>query len=368
MNVAIFCHDISNNAMGRVYVLVRLLEPEHAVTVYGPAFGDGVWDALKEEKMNVIELPKNYQSLKTALDNIKADVLFAVKPRGWSMGLALWLKYWKGLPLIVDEDDYDLGFVLDLPIKERMQSLVTLRDLRSGFYTWWLSKMFFLANAVTVSSETLKKKFGGTIIPHAKPAKYYTDVDTNLVLETKKRLDLKEHVIMFQGTVRKHKGIDQIIAAIDTLGRDDVSLVIVGADDEARKLIPKRDYLHAISSTPLRDVPTYLSLASMIVLPQKKSKASDGQVPMKLFDAMAMGKVIVSTNVSDIPKILEGCGIVVEPDDVTSLSKAIAKILEDNRLATTLSKNVLTKYQEEYSEDVVKPRLIALFSSIINEG
>lgn len=53
-------------------------------------------------------------------------------------------------------------------------------------------------------------------------------------------------------------------------------------------------------------------------------------MPAKIFDAMAMGRPIVATAVSDIPDILsEGCGLIVTPGDVYALAEAIAYMLDD---------------------------------------
>ena len=67
-------------------------------------------------------------------------------------------------------------------------------------------------------------------------------------------------------------------------------------------------------------IPSCLHAADLVVLPQKKTKQSYGQIPAKIFDAMAMAKPIIATNVSDIPQILDSCGIIVEPDDITALA------------------------------------------------
>jgi glycosyltransferase involved in cell wall biosynthesis len=42
-------------------------------------------------------------------------------------------------------------------------------------------------------------------------------------------------------------------------------------------------------------------------------QATVGQIPAKLFDAMAMAKPIVATDVNDFAGILDGCGLVVKP-------------------------------------------------------
>ena len=51
---------------------------------------------------------------------------------------------------------------------------------------------------------------------------------------------------------------------------------------------------------------------------------------------MAMANLIVATEVSNLPQILDGCGIVVEPDSPESLAETIEILVEDERLQSEL--------------------------------
>jgi glycosyltransferase involved in cell wall biosynthesis len=61
----------------------------------------------------------------------------------------------------------------------------------------------------------------------------------------------------------------------------------------------------------------------VVVIPQRKTSDTVGQMPAKIFDAMAMAKPIVSTRVSDIPEVLGDTGYLVDPGDVEQLASAI---------------------------------------------
>ncbi len=53
MKVSILCFDVSDNAMGRAWLLARLLEPVGAVEIIGPRFGAAVWDPVADEPVPV---------------------------------------------------------------------------------------------------------------------------------------------------------------------------------------------------------------------------------------------------------------------------------------------------------------------------
>ena len=57
MKVSILCFDVSDNAMGRAWLLARLLEPVGAVEIIGPRFGATVWDPVADEPVPVRSVP-----------------------------------------------------------------------------------------------------------------------------------------------------------------------------------------------------------------------------------------------------------------------------------------------------------------------
>ncbi|HJL73326.1 MAG TPA: glycosyltransferase, partial [Nitrospinaceae bacterium] len=61
--------------------------------------------------------------------------------------------------------------------------------------------------------------------------------------------------------------------------------------------------------------------------PQRKTSDSIGQMPAKIYDAMAMAKPIVATCVSDIPEVLGDSGYLVDPGEPSQLASAIQYIL-----------------------------------------
>ena len=54
---------------------------------------------------------------------------------------------------------------------------------------------------------------------------------------------------------------------------------------------------------------------------------------MKLTDAMAMGKLVLTTRVGDIPEIIGDCGYMVAPSNPDQLAEALDTILKDPRQA-----------------------------------
>jgi glycosyltransferase involved in cell wall biosynthesis len=112
-------------------------------------------------------------------------------------------------------------------------------------------------------------------------------------------------------------------------------------------------------------VPSFLGAADVVVVPQRRTPDTEGQIPAKLFDAMALGRPIVSTRVSMIPEILEGCGVVVESGQVPALAGAIAHLIDDPANAQELGARARDLCVERYSFEAARRLLFPLVDEVM---
>jgi glycosyltransferase involved in cell wall biosynthesis len=101
------------------------------------------------------------------------------------------------------------------------------------------------------------------------------------------------------------------------------------------------------------------------VVPQRRTPDTEGQVPAKIFDAMALGRPVVSTRVSMIPEILEGCGVVVEPGQVPALAGAIARLIDDPAEAQALGARARDRCVKRYSFEATRRELFPLVERVM---
>jgi glycosyltransferase involved in cell wall biosynthesis len=112
-------------------------------------------------------------------------------------------------------------------------------------------------------------------------------------------------------------------------------------------------------------VPSFLSAADVVVVPQRRTPDTEGQVPAKLFDAMALGRPVVSTRVSMIPEILNSCGVVVEPGQVSALAGAIARLIDHPVEAQALGVRARDRCVERYSFEAARRALFPLVERLM---
>lgn len=156
----------------------------------------------------------------------------------------------------------------------------------------------------------------------------------------------------------------------------DVILVIVGIDERdqysnnlvkmAKKALGKR--FRGFGLQPFEKVPEFLAIADVVVIPQKRGYATIGQVPAKVFDAMAMAKPIIATDVSDLPEILKGCGWIVESENPGQLAQIIQYALDNPEEAAEIGRKAREKCIKEYSWNAIEKILVNIFRKYINQN
>jgi glycosyltransferase involved in cell wall biosynthesis len=372
--VSVIAFDLSDNATGRADLLARLLAPRYDVTVVGPRFGAGLWPPAAASPIRYDALPgSRYPRFAAMLPRLArladGDLIVASKPRPTSFGVALLARRQRRSPVLLDIDDWEVGFFYRSGAWGRIGRALNLGNPNGLPWTWLMERLVSAADHVTVASRFLERRFGGTLLAHARDTDAW---DPKRFDRAAARATLgfhAERVVMFLGTPRGHKGVDDLVEAVRGLG-DDAVLAIVGADvssERARgwRAIPS---VRVHGTIPFDDVPRYLVAADVVGVPQRATSDTVGQVPAKLFDAMALGRPIVSTAVSMIPEILDGCGAVVTPGDIGGLRAAIARLLADPAEAAALGARARERCIERYSFTSARSVLYPLVESLLDRA
>ena len=267
-------------------------------------------------------------------------------------------------PLILDIDDWELGFFYRGGVWGRIGRLLNVSNPNGLPWTWLAERLVSRADALTVASRFLAERFGGVLVPHVRDTDAWAPERFDRAA-ARARLGVGDaRVVMFLGTPRAHKGIDDLVEA--TAGLDGARLVVVGAraDSASARRWAGREHVRAVGEIPFDDVPRYLVAADVVAVPQRATSDTIGQVPAKLFDAMALGRPIVSTAVSMIPEILEGCGVLVPPDNPTALRAALGRLLDDPAGAAELGRRARRRCAERYSFTAARAVLFPLIDDL----
>lgn len=374
-NVLILASELDGTPLIRDHAIARLLQSAGArVRVLGFSRSGGVWGPLAGDP-HLDARPWASGSAagawsaagRLSAHAAGADLLYAMKPRLVSFGLGLRLRARSGLPLLVDVDDHELGFLSpSLYWEARLHGAGWLADPVSPLYTRLLLGQLHRAQGTTVTTHWLRERYGGLWVPHTRDREEFSPegpVDRGGAGEG-------QSVVLFLGTVRPHKGLELLLRAWRRLDPAAAELHIVGTPPDSKHLAPLRELalpsVRFEGNLPFARVADRLRGADLVCLPQLDMPAAQGQLPTKLVEAMGCGVPVVGSEVGDLPFWLgEGAGELVPPGDEAALAAALGRLLEDPARRAELGAAGRERFLSMGSREAVRPRLVERVESLL---
>lgn len=378
LKVSILSPTLCKGGVDRAYLLGQVLQKlNFDVIIYGFLFGGKIYP-LPPANMPVDSVPGGtypqlFASAGQLLEKIDGDIIYAVKPKPTSFGVALLKKLGTGRPVILDIDDWELSWHggdewqyrpgFKQLARDILKKNGALRDASHPVYLKWMEKLVSRADAVTADTKFLLDRFGGTYLPNGKdtslfdPARYDPDA-------CRVKCGLAGYrVLMFPGAPRPHKGLEDVLMAIELLNQPDLRLVIVGGnpyDDYDDKLIERWGrWIVKLPEVPVEQMPEIVAAAHVVVVPQRDTVTAAAQFPIKLTEGMAMAKPVLATRVGDIPEILGETGYLAAPGCPVQLAEWIQWIFQDLQSANDRGVKARERCIERYS--------VAAMSAIMSE-
>src|SRR5216684_6096709 len=235
MKTSVLCFDLSDNAAGRADLLARLLAPLGEVEVIGPRSGPTPWMPVAGGPVRYAGVPERrmpgfIMTMAELARRADGDLVYASKTRLGSAGIGYLKRILGRRPLLLDIDDWEVGFYLRSGPAGTLGRAVNFGNPKGLPWTWLTERLTGLASGITVASRFLQQRFGGTLIPHVRDTDAWKPGAADAA-EGRRRLGLSgKRIVMFLGTPRDYKGLDDLASAVASLGRADLSLAVVGAE------------------------------------------------------------------------------------------------------------------------------------------
>ena len=389
--VSFLVPDIGAPTIGAAVKLARMLEPDYRTEIIGPDFGRGICSLYRNAYPfhsvpagRLYRLPDYWWERARLAGHVKGDLVVAVKAFATTVPVALALKRKRGVPVAVYLDEWDGALWAALSGREKWRTIRRhAHHPAEACYLPWVEGMLSKADQVWSTTTWLQRRFGGEIVHAGVDGRRFQPQDRQAVSALRDRLGLAgKKVIVFGGVVRPHKGVEEILAALRRLRRDDIRLLVVGPvtehleammrDSNVKNLIVVAgDAVHAATSLNAdihRQMPLYLDVGDMVVLPLQRTMLAESQMPIKVFEALAMAKPVIGTAVSDLPLMLEGCGLVVAAGDVDALAQAIARVADNPDEASRMGQAARRRCVELYDVDVVRRQLLERVRHLLGVG
>lgn len=167
----------------------------------------------------------------------------------------------------------------------------------------------------------------------------------------KYNLDRKTDYIVYQGGIGAHDGVQFLVESAPAVLKKlpHAKFLIVGRGDyldEIKRMVSERKLEKSFIFTgwvPYSDMPFFMNIARLNIVPLPDAPATQGVVTLKLFEAMACG---TPTIIGDLPGVREhmnhgDTAFLTRSENTEGLASSITELLEDKALYTRISRNGL---------------------------
>ena len=219
------------------------------------------------------------------------------------------------------------------------------------------SRVMAASDAVVTLSETMRLEIiargclpeNVVVIPNAVDVERFRPIPRNDQLAARLGIGPDELVVGYISTLTAYEGIRYLIEAVAALlgrGRR-LRLLLVGDGRDREALVELAHRLGLDDGSlvmpgrvPHDDVQAWYSIIDVFVVPRTADRVSALVTPLKPFEAMAMARALV---VSDVPPLREivtpgETGLVFRPEDAGHLAEVIEGALDDPELRARLGR------------------------------
>ena len=217
-----------------------------------------------------------------------------------------------------------------------------------------------------------------SVLPNAVDASKFTIMEKDNELE--KELNFQDSVVIgYIGSFVDYEGLDLLLEACAILkdSHGDVFKLLLVGDGEVmqqlRRTVEFLDLQEQVIFTgrvPHDEVQRYYSLIDIAPLPRKGLRVCELVSPLKPFEAMASGKVLITSSVQALAEIVDDgtTGLVFEKDNAKDLAAKLESVLLDANLRKKIGENANKWVLENHSWDVISERVTDIYDKILEEN
>jgi glycosyltransferase involved in cell wall biosynthesis len=377
MKITFLVPDLGWPIVGIAARMAKYVGVRHEAEIVGPdlwgganAMYSGEFEYRKVDCPRIYRFPDYFREVRKLADAIHGDVVVSMKAFGGTLPAALRAKRERGCRVVAYLDEWDGAVAASWGVGERLRNWA--RDWAhpcNNVYVPRVERRLRECDLRLGTTRFLQRKFDARIFPIGVDTDRFKPQDPAAVDTWKAKLGLTgKRIVVFGGVVRPHKGVDVFAEALARLGRTDLAFLVLGPmNDHVREMMRHPLYgplIHcpAVDGPSIKaihdDMPLALALGDVLAVPLADTPMARSQMPCKVFEAMAMGKPIVATAVSDLPEVLDGCGKLVEPGRADRAAEAFQALFDDPAEAQRLGERARARCLERYAEATSRDLLL----------
>ena len=181
-------------------------------------------------------------------------------------------------------------------------------------------------------------------------------------------------VIGFVGSFYRYEGLDLLVKAFAALAADepDVMLLLVGGGEMKQELnsavqtLGLEDRVVMPGRIPHERIAGVYALINILAYPRYSMRLTELVTPLKPLEAMAMGKVLVASDVGGHKELIQDgkTGLLFKAGDADDLAGKIQLILKDRELEATLQKTGISWVKQHHTWEATTSVYKKIYSSL----
>jgi len=190
------------------------------------------------------------------------------------------------------------------------------------------------------------------------------------------RYQVDSPFLLYTGRISPHKNVSRIIEAFSALKAElakdgaypDLKLIIIGDEvsrnPDIRRAVIRSGMQHEVRFLGYVSIDVlriFFDMAKVFVFPSLYE--GFGLPPL---EAMAHGTPVVASNTSALPEVVGNAALMVNPENVFEISRALQRVLTDQSLRERLKAAGLEQAQR-FSWDVSVKRMLEVYAEVVAE-
>lgn len=272
----------------------------------------------------------------------QADVIVATSPQLLTGMAAWWLAVLKRRPWVLEVRDLWPDSIVSVGAMDRNLFIRALAVLERNLYNH--------ANRIIAVSDGVRERLLAKAVPPQKIGVVWNGVDLSRAAPRTPSAPLIESlnfrgsfVVGYVGTHGMAQALEVVLDAARILHGNNVRFLFVGEGARREALLSyaaelKLENARFVGLVPLETAAEHIAICDAILIPLKRTDQIEITIPAKIFEAAAMEKpMIVAAEGASADLILRyGAGLVVPPEDPSSLAAAITQLRDDQGLREQL--------------------------------
>ena len=272
----------------------------------------------------------------------QADVIVATSPQLLTGMAAWWLAVLKRRPWVFEVRDLWPDSIVSVGAMDRNLFIRALAVLERNLYNH--------ANRIIAVSDGVRERLLAKAVPPQKIGVVWNGVDLSRAAPRTPSAPLIESlnfrgsfVVGYVGTHGMAQALEVVLDAARILHGNNVRFLFVGEGARREALLSyaaelKLENARFVGLVPLETAAEHIAICDAILIPLKRTDQIEITIPAKIFEAAAMEKpMIVAAEGASADLILRyGAGLVVPPEDPSSLAAAITQLRDDQGLREQL--------------------------------